>query len=37
MMGEEGAKSDYFEHLDKKKHREKYRKRVPLREVKGIQ
>ena len=35
-MGDED-KEDYFEHLDKKKYRKKYKKRTELREIKGVQ
>jgi hypothetical protein len=36
MAGDE-EKSDYFEHLDKKKYKGKYKKRVKFREIKGVQ
>jgi hypothetical protein len=37
MADGDGSRSDYFEHIDKKKYKEKYKKRVPLREIKGVQ
>lgn len=37
IMGSDENKSDYFEHLDKKKYKSKYKKRVPMREIKGVQ
>jgi hypothetical protein len=37
MAGGDSERSDYFEHTDKKKYREKYKKRVPMREIKGVQ
>jgi hypothetical protein len=36
IMGRE-ERSDYFEHLDKKHYKKKYRRRVPFREIKGVQ
>ncbi len=36
-MGSEDDKSDYFEHLDKKKYKKKYKKRVKFRKIKGVQ
>ena len=32
-----GDSADYFEHLDKKKYKNKYKKRVKYREIKGVQ
>ncbi len=36
-MGREEDKEDYFEHLDKKRYKGKYKKRVPLRKINGVQ
>ena len=36
-MGSEEEREEYFEHLDKKHYKKKYRKRVPFREIKGVQ
>jgi hypothetical protein len=36
-MGSDEEKEDYFEHLDKKRYRKKYKKRVKFREIKGVQ
>ncbi len=35
-MGHEDS-SEYFESLDKKKYKSKYKKRVKFREIKGVQ
>jgi hypothetical protein len=37
MGAGDSDRSDYFEHIDKKHYKGKYKKRVPLREVKGVQ
>ncbi len=37
MGNGDDEKDDYFEHLDKKKYRDKYKKRVRYREIKGVQ
>ena len=36
IMGQE-EKTEYFEHLDKKHYRKKYKKRTEFREIKGVQ
>ena len=36
IMGQDD-KNDYFEHVDKKKYRKKYKKRTEFREIKGVQ
>lgn len=35
-MGQDDS-SDYFEHLDKKHYKKKYKKRTDFREIKGVQ
>ena len=37
IMGTDDEKEDYFEHLDKKRYRKKYKKRVKFRKIKGVQ
>ncbi len=36
-MGTDDENEEYFENLDKKQYRKKYKKRVPLRKIKGVQ